>query len=370
MTKRREATAPRSTAIAIAVIGDGATADVCARNLRGIDGVEIARGGGDGDVVPEQLTRDDVAAVAFAAPVADLGGATKRALVAGRDVFVAMPSALASKQLRALDDIARRRRGILMFDACGLADERVAFARKMTGGDQALWRPRYVRSLRTGVALSLDEAAIADVGVLLSILSALPVRVSAVAPRPDDETGATDAASITLMFEDGLIGRIDVSLIEPAQRQEIAIACDGRTLHLDALDARAPLQIHAASAHRGPRAGAQWAETVNEHPVGAAHDHDAATAAAFVAAVRARDLAAGNAAAIADAASVWETARESIARGGEMMDVLGASPQLVTGTRPALKLIRGGGRTTDQRPAPTLTLVGREHEADDAPRSA
>jgi hypothetical protein len=163
---------------------------------------------------------------------------------------------------------------------------------------------------------------------------------------------------VTLSFDGGSVAGLDISLVEPMLRQEITIACDGRTIVLDALDQRAPLQIQAAARHRGPRTAGQWAETVSEHPLGDAGDRVARAAEAFVAAVRSGDASKTNAAEMADAALVWETARASMTRGGELLPLSadGAHPEA---RRPVLQLIHGGGRRSDDRPAPELTLVAR-----------
>ena len=128
---------------------------------------------------------------------------------------------------------------------------------------------------------------------------------------------------------------------------------------LDALDQRAPLQIQAAARHRGPQTSGQWAETVNEHPLGDAGDRVARAAAAFVAAVRAGDASKTNAAEMANAALVWETARASMTRGGELLPLSadGVTPEM---RRPELQVIqrRRARRSTDH-PAPELTLVAR-----------
>ena len=130
-------------AITITVVGTGAEADQQARALRGVDGVEIERlAGASEDELLENLSRGHARAVAFASPVPDLPNAIKRAVMARRHVFVAMPVALSSKQLRAIDDLAARREQAIVFDYGSLGDERLAFVRKMTGGPQALWRPR------------------------------------------------------------------------------------------------------------------------------------------------------------------------------------------------------------------------------------
>lgn len=297
-------------------------------------------------------------AVVFVAPAIDLQGAIKRALMARRHVLVAGPVALASKQIASAEAAARSRGRVLMFDMGHLADERIAFVRKMTAGPQPLWRPRYIRSLRTGEGAdaTLDELAIADIAATLSLLGGMPSGVSAIAPRVNDESGAAEAAMLTMMFDGGPAARVDVSLMEPEPRHEIVVACDGRTIVLDAFDVRAPIKITASARHRGPeRHGGQWAETITEHPSASQSDRLPRAAAAFVAAVRARDVIASNAGDLASAALVWEAARASMSAGGALTEVEADEPE----ARPALQVIRGGGHTTEALP-PELTLISRE----------
>jgi len=339
----------------ITVVGAGAEADAWARALRGVEGVETERVAAAGeDELLTSLSRPDVDAVAFTAAVPDLPGLIRQAVMARRHVLVAGPTALSSAQLLALDELARRRERAILFDTGALGDERLAFVRKMTGGPQGLWRPRYVRSLRTGVhgPATLDELAIADLAIVLSLVAGTPAEVSALSPRADDEAGAADVAMVTVSFDGGPVARVDVSTVEPWLRQEIVVACDGRTVVVDALDARAPLQIHAATRHHGPQRDAQWAETVSEHPIGDAGNRQARVADLFVAAVRGHDASVTNARDLADAALVWEKARESMARGGEGVSIGG--PMSVA--RPVLQLIHGGGRRVEAA-VPELTVV-------------
>ncbi len=342
-------------AITIAVAGRGESAERWMRALRGVDGaaaalVEI----NSPDDLLQTLARDDIGAIALSGGTDDLAGAIKRALMANRHVLVYGPSAIASKQLDALDALARRRSRVLLFDTEGVGDERVDFVRKMTTGPHALWRPRYVRSLRTGTSAgaTLDALAIADIGFAIALLGGMPARVAATAPRIDDESGAADVAMVTLMFEGGPAARIDVSLIEPEPRHEMAVACDGRTLVLDAFNARAPLQIQATARHRGPQRGA-WAETIAEHPLTEPGERLARAAKAFITAMRSRDVAASNTRDVADAARVWECARESIAGSGALVEIDGASEI----ERPKLKLIVGGGHVDSSYPSPDLKIV-------------
>jgi predicted dehydrogenase len=344
--------------LTIAVAGRGEDAARWTRALRGCDGAsaELVTLSTPDDLL-HTLAREHIGAIAFAGNLDDLAGAVKRALMANRHVFVFGPSAIASKHLLALDALARRRGRVLLFDTEGFGDERTAFVRKMTTGPRALWRPRYLRSLRTGGSgSSLEALAIADVACAMSLLGGVPARVAAIAPRLDDESGSAEVAMVTLMFDGGPAARIDVSLIEQEPRHEITLACDGRTVVLDAFNARSPLRIEAnarqrGSQLRGEQSGA-WAETVTERPLDLVADRVGRAAAAFVAAARARDVTASNARTLADATRVWERARTSMTNGGAPVEV-----DPVRTERPRLKLIVGGGQVDASSSAPELTMI-------------
>jgi len=358
--------APSIAPINVTIVGEGAEADAWARALRGVDAADVHRVAAetDDDDLLGALSQPGIDAVAFVPPMPDLPNAIKRAVMAGRHVLVAGPVAIASKQLLAFDEVARRRNRVILFDTGNLADDRLAFVRKMTGGPAALWRPRYVRSLRTGVhgQASLDDLAVADIATVLSIIGGAPSRVCALTPRVDDESGPGEVAMVTLAFDGGPAARLDLSFVEPALRQEIVVACDGRSIVLDAFDVRAPLQIQAAARHRAPGRDGQWAETVSEHPLNETGSRLARAAEIFAAAVRQNDASVTNALELATAAKVWETARASMSAGGEMLPMSTPAP-LATVQRPALQVIEGGGHRVASAATPELTVVRRREPA-------
>jgi hypothetical protein len=204
-----------------------------------------------------------------------------------------------------------RRTRVLVFDAGALTDERVDFVRRMIVGSQALWRPRYVRALRTGATSghTLDALAISDIHLVLTLLGGAPSRVSAVSPRIDDETGAADVAMLTLMFDGGSTARIDISLIEPEPPR-------GRD-RLRRTHARARCPTHARRFRSRLARGAVRATVNGQKP--SANIHRAkrrnVTRARqpFVAAVRA-ETPPPRTHARRSVGDVWEAARESIAR--------------------------------------------------------
>jgi len=343
--------------VTLTVSGAGDDAERWTRAFRAVEGVAVERVDEGEDAALADLSQPGRDATVMTAPHPDVAGAIRRAALAGRHVFFAGAHGLGSKQLVALGDLARRRNRAIVFDEGVLGDEQLAFVRKMTSGPNALWRPRYLRALRTGDRGStLDAVAVAELARVLAAAGDLPSMVSAVTPRVDDESGTADVAFITLWFEGGPVARVDVSLLEPQLRHELVIGCDARTLVLQPLDREAPLLIRAAAQHRGPRRGGDWAETVTEHPVGEPRERSQCAAEAFVAALRAGDVSLTNAEEAARAALTWERARASIARDGEPLRIDDLHPDT---QRPAFEVIRGGGHATGERSAPRLTLVAR-----------
>lgn len=337
--------------VSVLVAGAGAEAAGVARAFRGTEGVAVTVAtAGTPEAIAQAITASDVSLVAIVPPADDLHVIVRRALVRRCDVVICGPAGLSPQQALALDDIARRRERMLMFDAPQLADPRWTFARKMTAGARAMWSPRFIRSLRTGTEsrASVDEAGIYDVQGVLAIAGTLPATVSAVAPSPS-------LMSVTMSFGDGRAARVEVSLEEQPRRREIAVVCDGRSIVIDDYDARSPLQVHAAV--RGERA--RMSEPLLEHGEASGEGRLQRFAAMVADAVRSRDASAANARDIAEAALVWQTARASAARGGEALSLPATSP-LVHPGRPELRLIRGGGRPDardQEHAAPALRLV-------------
>lgn len=358
----REGSDEEAAALRVALAGDAGEHGAWARAFRSIEHTSVtALADASEHVLLEALTGDSIDAVAMVAPYPDLPGAVRRALMARKHVFIAGAAALTSRQLNGIDELARRRNRVVLFDAGLPGDGRLAFVQRMMKGPQAIWRPRYLRALTTGrqAARSLDDIAVDALAAVLAIAGQLPAGISGRTPRIDDESGAADAASVSLDFRSVMTATLDLSLLEPLQRREITIACAGRTVVLDALDARAPLQIHATSTHRGPRGAGAWSETIIESPTAPEQDPAVRAAETFASAVRAGDAARTNAGTIAEAALVWETARASMTAGGENLSLPGAQSHI---GRPALRIIEGGGHRSGG-PAPHLVLLGESRRS-------
>lgn len=343
----------------VAITGDASAAQRWARALRGLEDVAVT-------IVPPDREFDTACidagaqAAVLALPLHDVAAVAKRALLGGRNVLVAGPVALATGQLMALETVARARGRVLLFDLGSLGDERMQFVRRMTAGAQALWKPRYVRSQRGAASsrASLDELAVADIQLALGVLGGAPSRVSALAPRIDDESGSAGAAMVTLAFDGGPAARIDVSMLEPGPRHELTVVCDGRSVTFDACNTAAPLLIQSTARHRVPGGGGPWNETISESPATEGGDRLPRAAELFAEAARRNDAESTNVGEVALATLVWEAARDSIGRGGEQV---GIAPIVQSGERPVLQLIKGKGRGTGSRSTPTerrLQVVG------------
>ena len=362
--------------IRIIVAGSGDDTPAWARALRACDGVEL-RGlsGASAEDILNELADNELDAVVFASPSRDLAPMVKRAIVARKHVLAATGIA-DSHQLLDLDELARRRQRTLLFDACGLADNRLAFVRRATRGDNPLRRPRHLRVLRSAPGCaSLEDLSLEALSRVLVIAGALPDRISAYAPRFEDEAGGPAGgpalAGITITFPSGMSARIDISSLEPEPRDELTVISDGRTITLDALSETAPLRVLSLVHRNDPgRAVEQFGARV-ERMSGAEPSRHDRVAAAFVETVRTGKPVC-NARQLASAALVCETARSSMARGGEFV-ALPANHPLVATPRPSLQLIEGGGHTTEASAVPLLRVVqgGRRSEpAAPPPRSA
>ena len=276
------------------------------------------------DALLEPLRRTTSTAVAFAAPVADLA-ARDQARADGRPPRVrrrARRAALDGSCQRSTTLARRRERADPV--RYGRAGRRAPRLRAQDDGRPAgalapAIPPRAAhRRCRRRVARRSWQSPRSR--LCWRSWAATPARVSAFAPRVDDESGAAGRRDAHAGVRRRAGG--------PHRRQpgraagcasEIAVACDGRTIVLDALDARAPLQIHAANRHHGPEAGGLGRDRERAPGVRGRATAPRGVASSFVSAARARDASAATQPSSRPRPRVWEKARESMARGGELL---------------------------------------------------
>ncbi len=340
----------------IGVAGQGEALAAWSRAIRGCDGVDVRRLSAAPDDLVNELSAEDLDAIAFISPLRDLAAMVKRAIIARKHVLVV--SGIAdSHQLILLDELARRRERVLLFDGCGFADEAMTVARRITQGDHPMRRPRFLRGLRIcGTTDVFEDATQNALSRLLAIAGEQPSQVSAFAPRfDDDDNGGPRLVHISLAFPSGLAATLDVSAIEPELRDELTVVCHGRTLVLDALSTRTPLRVLTPVRQNDANKVAEHFGSRAEHQSAEAQPAPERVSTAFVEAILGNESLC-NAREFATSALVWETARASMARGGEFT-ALAVNHPLVATSRPSLQLIEGGGNTTEATSVPRLRLV-------------
>jgi predicted dehydrogenase len=323
------------------------------------------------DDLVNELSSPDISAVCIASAQRDLVGLIRRAIIARKHVLSAVPVA-DSRQLILLDELARNRERILLFDACGLGSEALDAVRAIVRDEHPVRRARYIRAHRSEPgAASLESLSIESVSRVLTLAAGLPAQVGAIAPRFSEDEVEPSLISLTMRFESGLVARVDTTSLEPEPADTLTIMCDGRTSVVDERNFIAP--VHVVSAlrrHDADRDGATGAVRI-EQPLVAALAREERMAIAFTDALRNNEPL-SNARELAAAAVTWETGRASLVRGGEMVSLPSGHPLIGT-ARPQLHVIHGGGNTVDTSSVPRLRVVHGGRSAEETvppPRSA
>lgn len=347
-----------------AVVGDHASTEVWARALRAADAPHPRVFQSADDFINE-LADAALIAICIASPIRDLGAVIKRAAIARKHMLVVPPLA-DSRQLLLLDELARNRARVLLFDACGAGDAALEAVRDAALDEHPLRRPRYIRIQRSAPSVdALEAVAIEAVSRVLALTPGLPAFVGAIGPRfeSDADRDLSGLTSITLRFEAGLVARIDASSLEIEDTDAITVMCEGRTTVIERDHHVAPVRVLTALR----RQEADGVRTRVEVPAVEIQPHEMAATTAFVESMQSQQPT-SNARELAAAALVWETARKSLALGGEMLELRETHPLIAT-NRPQLQLIRGGGHTVENVAAPRLRVVrgGRPQFEDSAP---
>ncbi|GIV04878.1 MAG: oxidoreductase [Fimbriimonadales bacterium] len=173
------------------------------------------------------LRRADVNAVAIATPAITHYEMTKRALLAGKDVFVEKPLALIAAQGRELVELARQRERILMVGHLLRYHPAVNHLKHLIDSG-ALGKLYYLYSNRLNLGRFRKEENILwsfaphDVSVMLYLLNEMPIRVAAhggsyLHPKIADTT------ITTLSFPSGVQSHIFVSWLHPHKEHRLVV---------------------------------------------------------------------------------------------------------------------------------------------------
>jgi UDP-2-acetamido-3-amino-2,3-dideoxy-glucuronate N-acetyltransferase len=179
------------------------------------------------DNLDDVLADSTLAAVAFATPAATHYQLVKRALEAGKDVFVEKPLALSPKQGEELVALARQKKRILMVGHILLYHPAVVKLRELIQ-QGALGRILYCYSNRLNMGLIRTEENILwsfaphDISVMLHLLGEEPISADAEG-QSYLTPGVVDVTLSRLRFRSGVTGHIFVSWLHPSKEQRLVV---------------------------------------------------------------------------------------------------------------------------------------------------
>lgn len=351
----------------VLVTGSGDSARSWEDAMRGVGAAHVTRGAWASADFGDVETDEAYDAIVFAGSQRDLGAAIRRAILSHKHLLCTRPLA-DSRQLMQLEELARSRNLVFLFDAAGLGDPRARFVRRATQKDHPLRRMLYATaSVTARDATEADDRTLRSIARAMAVREGLPVHVSCHAVR-DDATrdGGPIFMSGLACFDDGFVLRIDVSRIEVERRDRLVLGTEARTL---VLDGEAALRVQSAMRPaEGEAVGGLREERMPEPET----THEERVAAQFVQAVRDGHFQ-SNAREMAAASLVWETMQASMRADGELTALPSVHP-LVAKARPSLQVIEGGGHTVEAG-SPRLRVVAGGRRDDyvaptEPPRSA
>jgi UDP-2-acetamido-3-amino-2,3-dideoxy-glucuronate N-acetyltransferase len=198
----------------------------------------------------EILNDPEVAGVALATPAVTHFELTKKALQAGKHVFVEKPLAMTASQGRELVDLAASRNLVLMVDHI-LQNHPAYIKLKELTASGALGRLRHIHSRRLSFGkIRVEEDVLwsfapHDLSMVLGLAGRRPERVMAVG-RDWLTRGVADTVEAHLEFFGDLTAQISVSWLNPVKEQRlVAIGDKKMAVFDDALPWAEKLKLYA-----------------------------------------------------------------------------------------------------------------------------
>ncbi len=177
--------------------------------------------------IDEVLNNPEIKAMAFATPAATHYDLAKRAILAGKDVFLEKPLALTVKEGAELVILAKKENRVLMVGHILQYHPAINKLKQMiTAGE--LGQLRYIYSNRLNIGKLRTEENILwsfaphDISVILGLLGEEPVRVSAFGGDYLN-AGINDVTMTNLEFKNGVKGHIFVSWLHPFKEQKLVV---------------------------------------------------------------------------------------------------------------------------------------------------
>lgn len=196
----------------------------------------------------EMLAMDDVHAVVIAAPAAQHYALAKKALHAGKDVFVEKPLALRVEEGEELVKLARQQNRILMVGHLLHYHPAIAELRRILHSGE-LGKIEYICSSRLNLGKLRTEEDILwsfaphDISAILHLLDEMPVHVSAQGASYLNHP-ISDVTFSVLSFASGVKAHVFVSWIHPYKEQKLVIVGDRQMAVFDDTDPKRKLVLY------------------------------------------------------------------------------------------------------------------------------
>ena len=193
------------------------------------------------------LSSKEIDAIAIASPAAQHASTARAALLAGKDVFVEKPLALDVKEAKALLDLAKRKKRILMVGHILQYHPAIRKLKELVdAGD--LGDIQYVYSNRLNLGKIRHEENILwsfaphDISVILLLLGRLPKSV-ATTGESWLRKGVADVTMTALEFDKGARAHLFVSWLHPFKEQKLVVVGSKRMAVFDDVVKEGKLRI-------------------------------------------------------------------------------------------------------------------------------
>ena len=196
----------------------------------------------------EMLAAPGITAVAIAAPAAQHFGLAKRALLAGKDVFVEKPLALKVEEGEELVALAKKLSRILMVGHLLHYHPAVVELRRLIQAGE-LGRVEYISSSRLNLGKLRTEEDILwsfaphDISAILHLLNEAPVQVAAQGASYLNHP-ISDVTLSILSFASGVKAHIFVSWLHPFKEQKLIIVGDRKMAVFDDTESERKLVLY------------------------------------------------------------------------------------------------------------------------------
>lgn len=254
-----------TSTIRLGVIGLGQWGPNHVRAFRALDGCEVVRACDTSEpkqtlarrrfrdlaVTPDAnsiVQATDIDAVVIATPVESHFALVKAALEAGKDVLCEKPLAATVTECRALCELARLHRRILMVGHVFLYNSSVLHL-KQTLDRRELGRIYYVDAVRTNLGPvrhdvgALHDLASHDISIFNFLLGGLPLKVSATAAsflRSEVE----DIGFLTLLYPNEVLCHVHTSWLNPRKVRTLTLVGDGKMAVWDDMNNLEPIRYY------------------------------------------------------------------------------------------------------------------------------